>query len=825
MLTLASGVEFVVKNFRAFGDLLGDSIGIGLSKAKALFIEFSAFVVDKMSKLVYAVADMFPTMFDGIAKTAMTGLTSLMEGLGNEAGKTQADIDRLGASIDYSIGDIDTKLTAFEAFETVKTGVEAFAKSMNSAADSSNRISYSVGLTTRQLQEAEKAAALLAKQQKDLQGILKTNQQIAMDISMQDATARDRLKMMVEYQLSLVDAKERELELAGELSESQRIALENQRELIKAKGTQEAQKLPSATFENLAAMGTKIGENITSVFTQGAMSAVGGFATVVGAVVSAASAVLDLIPNMINSIAGLFDKITDFPNMLVGALQKLWGSITRFISDAIPNFVKAIPQIIKDALNFLLVALPEAFVDLLTSLPDIIINAVEELPSMIIKFVDKLVENLPVIVESLIKFIVEELPAITAALGKFLFIKLPEVMFKAFLKIVNSLAKMVGDLLSGKGLKLPKVEIDTKQMSKSVKSVEKTLTDARSKLFAVTELANIEKTKEAANNISQQISEGAKKAGNYLKERWDAMMSGLKVIWDGLMNIFRGVWDFIKGIWSGLMGMLQGVWDAIKNIWDGMLSGLGKAWEWVSKNIINPLVNGIKAAWSWVEKYIVKPLTNGLKNLMEGAANIGNAIWKPIKDGFGTLGAIISDAVKNAFKEIGNVGKDLGKNVSSGIKKIFGFYEGGIVPGRSSVSGNSPLNDSILAMLSPGEAVIPRDRMSDPFIANIINAILGDNKLGPKGSIPMFNNGGMVPGEYASVSSPIQRINAGLPSTSATVQQGQSTTNIELNIDIKTTQPIDEAFFRNKLMPKVKDELKRFSLDGGFVLSSSGVRS
>jgi hypothetical protein len=45
-----------------------------------------------------------------------------------------------------------------------------------------------------------------------------------------------------------------------------------------------------------------------------------------------------------------------------------------------------------------------------------------------------------------------------------------------------------------------------------------------------------------------------------------------------------------------------------------------------------------------------------------------------------------------------------------------------------------------------------------------------------------------------------------------------------MNFDIKTTEPIDEAFFRNRLMPKVKDELRRASLDGAFIISGSGVR-
>jgi chaperone required for assembly of F1-ATPase len=46
--------------------------------------------------------------------------------------------------------------------------------------------------------------------------------------------------------------------------------------------------------------------------------------------------------------------------------------------------------------------------------------------------------------------------------------------------------------------------------------------------------------------------------------------------------------------------------------------------------------------------------------------------------------------------------------------------------------------------------------------------------------------------------------------------------NITLNI--KTEQPIDESFVRNKLIPEIEKSLRRLSLDGRRVLSPAGVR-
>lgn len=39
---------------------------------------------------------------------------------------------------------------------------------------------------------------------------------------------------------------------------------------------------------------------------------------------------------------------------------------------------------------------------------------------------------------------------------------------------------------------------------------------------------------------------------------------------------------------------------------------------------------------------------------------------------------------------------------------------GGVVPGRAAVPGDSPKNDTVLAMLSPGEVVVPRSLVEDP---------------------------------------------------------------------------------------------------------------
>lgn len=80
-----------------------------------------------------------------------------------------------------------------------------------------------------------------------------------------------------------------------------------------------------------------------------------------------------------------------------------------------------------------------------------------------------------------------------------------------------------------------------------------------------------------------------------------------------------------------------------------------------------------------------------------------------------------------------------GQRVASGMK------EGGKVPGEASVNGDSYSNDTVPAMLSPGEVVIPRHVMQsdDPVkgAAEFVKQVMSKKKVEPKSR---FEDGGAV---------------------------------------------------------------------------------
>lgn len=90
---------------------------------------------------------------------------------------------------------------------------------------------------------------------------------------------------------------------------------------------------------------------------------------------------------------------------------------------------------------------------------------------------------------------------------------------------------------------------------------------------------------------------------------------------------------------------------------------------------------------------------------------------------------------ENSFgNKLGNVlGGAIGAAGQVGAAAI-GVNQGGKIPGVASMTGDHPKNDTVPAMLSPGEVVIPRTAVKDPKkVAAFINETLGMNlRVGSK---------------------------------------------------------------------------------------------
>lgn len=379
--------------------------------------------------------------------------------------------------------------------------------------------------------------------------------------------------------------------------------------------------------------------------------------------------------------------------------------------------------------------------------------------------------------------------------------------------------------------------------------------------------------------------------------------------------------EFGKTIVSGLIEAFKSIIEMFKNMWKTAIDNLTVLFSDIGK-IFDNAWKTLKDTWNTVFdrlKSIGTDIWEGLKGAMSGATdifkNMGANIWKGLEDGLKSIGPMLTKILNeispaNLFQKMfniegakgqGTVEKALSKMGSEVDVPFIAFAKGGMVPGKSVVSGDSEMNDRILALLSPGEAIIPRSLMENDAIKALIKAVL-EGKIAPSkywgGSMtvggvkigvgdkgisindqtivpdpitaigdelgqiiePMgalwdevkkkafemvlkmfeanhFHGGGLVPGfagggEVPAMLNPGEYvINAGAVRNIGSnyldrMNKGNApiaaTTNFTINIT--TTEPIDESYFRNTLMPKIKDDIKRRTLNGEFLISSRGVR-
>ncbi|NCY21520.1 hypothetical protein EBX31_06145, partial [bacterium] len=710
-------------------------------------------------------------------------------------------------------------------------------------------------------QEAVKAYSDLVAKSKEMQ----------VAIAQASGLERTAIDLEVEGQLLKLENLREELRLKGQLSDAADAEIAKQKQMTRDLGDKKKASTVSDSFGQAVATGREIAGQISGAFSEGTMGAVMGAVTAANAVADAVQGLIDFGPNLLNKIANIFSSLADLPIKLLEAVMNIDTALGKFIEK-----------------------FPDAMVNLFSKLPDLAASILEKLGVLAPKLAEGVIRAVPPFVIALVK----AAPRIAIAMAK---------------GFIDGLKDLIGGLFDGSLFKMPKL-LDPASAAKDIKQIARQLTEEASKVFAVLDFAEGGKR---ADTVVARVNEAAKKSKDLLDQAWRNVEIGTQRFLDSAGRFLQGIPAAFQVAWSGL------------------------------EQAIGPFFSGIADLISSAGTGIVNGLVNALSGITSIFKNLGNAIWLGLQDGLSDLGGLIErifsgagSVLKNVFKLEGDWGGGRGQ-----VEKLLGidvpfvaFAQGGLVPGSAAVAGDSPLNDKILALLSPGEAVIPRSLMGDPKIKSLVQAVLsgdvsalnlayGINDIGRSistgvkdvggavanpfkdvlGSVwnslsraaqdaastiqsvlevgfdaiqqaantlgrPIeqlideimkrtagglrslislnaeqaigFASGGLVPGvgSYDSVPAlltpgefvlnkravdsvglpQLRAINSGVAAAGGERQILVNQT-IEVNIEAKET--MDEAFIRQKLLPAIKKELKRASLDGQFVLSASGVRS
>lgn len=180
-----------------------------------------------------------------------------------------------------------------------------------------------------------------------------------------------------------------------------------------------------------------------------------------------------------------------------------------------------------------------------------------------------------------------------------------------------------------------------------------------------------------------------KPVARFISEAFHVMVAEFKADFDFWVGVLRYVYDFMVFIWHGIYNnfigplwegirvlvynQLDGAWNELKGALNVLSSVWGSVWGAVS--------GAVKSAWSVV---------SGIINSIVGAIHTAEGAFKSFENAL------------NSFNP---------SKIGSGIAHMFGFAEGGIVPG--------PKGKPLVAVVHGGEYVLNTDQVDAIQGANV----------------------------------------------------------------------------------------------------------
>lgn len=544
---------------------------------------------------------------------------------------------------------------------------------------------------------------------------------------------------------------------------------------------------------------SQIGGAISSASASAAL----GILAAIDAAASAVLAILDFVPNLINKISSIFEKITDLPLKLLSSVVRLFRAIPRFFSNIIPNLGRMVTGILKSAVTMLTTTLPDALVKFADDIPRVIKKVFLILPELVPKLVSGLIRAVPRLIGASLKLLLVELPKMTFDILRSL--------FRTMLGMGSSLAKSISDgvnraitAISSKTSDIFNIsDLDDRlNISSNIEKLAQRFEgvwDWVKKIWS----SMLDKLKEAWNWSVDLL----KKAWIWIKEQISSTGSALSTLWQQLLSELKNAGSFVSDLWHRFLPSLKQSGSYVAKIWHGFLGSLSQSGKRVS-TLLNGFADNLKIAGK-----SVADLWHKFLPALKSAGSHVYSLWERVKnglyrswDGLSRYGAKIWEGFKKALSSAFDFFKELGKLIWEGFKSVFKlpsiggsggwtfpklpnlpmpkFANGGLVKGNLS-------GDSVDARLTPGEFVLRREAVSSIGL----------------GSLNMLNKGLFTPPEGKSKQSVIN-INEGA---------------ISVRIEAQSLDDVDEYTLREKIFIPLVELLKDASRNGETIAYQSGV--
>lgn len=453
--------------------------------------------------------------------------------------------------------------------------------------------------------------------------------------------------------------------------------------------------------------------------------------------------------NVGNSIVGAMSSGSEaLASTMITQVGSMFGPVGEMVAGVINLFAKG-PEFIKSMID--------GFIQIVVNLPQMIIDG-------FFAFLDKIPEIAAALSQALIQ-------VITMLLSLSFWVKLLKGIWTAVIQgvlamlkgVVGAIKKMFGKNTGDVGKKITKGFVD------GTKAGIKFLTGYHQKVFGVVE--DIFKGKKGKGTLIGGIAAFGRKGGEEEKGR-DAWWVAVRTWWSKLFVKLKNA--FIKQTLRNLKMILPASWyEKIEASVDKLKSKLQEFNAWWATAIrrgndawsfngmasrYHAWLKDIKKGWSdfsaWWKASIENAQAGWSLNGIQDRFTAWQTDWKK---GWVDFTDWLKERFQAIFKpdvERGTVENWIEARISGFDIPWLKFAEGGMVPGRAKVKGDSSQNDTVPALLSAGEYILPRSVTQDkPLMKTILGLLKG-------GKAPAFALGGTV-GNYFSKRLSIKGITTG----------------------------------------------------------------
>jgi phage-related protein len=699
---------------------------------------------------------------DALGKMGDKGVSKIREV--NDAAKSAIEALKQMANVQGPRNEVDT-IQAKAAQDRLK--IEQEYQKVVDGTSNKQAVAQAQSLRNQAIQNSYQDAQfqIAEKYKGALDEINGKNKELALVIKNNGALQQDIIQNNLRESLDAIEKdRQARIKALGSLTPEMEASFKAQAEAQKKIADEAAKNAPSRAFEAPKKQGEDIGKAISGELNDGVFGAAMGAMSGIGAAVSAAQAVVDIVPNMLNGIANLIGSITELPMKILEGVTKIISGIAGFLTNFIANIGQMVTGIL-DAIVGLIVELPKLIVNFITQIPKIIGGIISALPDIIQALVTGLVEGVPMIALGLIEFLIKDAPKIAIQMVKVLAIQLPIAIVKGIINAIKNIFGAIGRLFSGGSVFKDAGQTIAKGFSAGLKK----LSGVGAKIFEVKDLAEnaLGPAADKANQLLEQINAAGEDAfgwitkawiwvrDNILMPLWNLIVLPFKYAWENLKIVFAFAVELLKGAWEGLKAVAYFVKDIFMAVWNFIKGGfevIGDMFKAVFNFVVGLFSDPIQAfkdLWEDLKSIfgkIIENFTGFFSNVGDAIGGFGKRMWDGFKDALGDgvkffsdLGGNIWNGLKAGLNGIVSFFTDLFKFEGGGegpVEKFFGFdfpffsfADGGLVPGVAPQKGDDKRNDIIPALLSPGEMVIPRSIVEDPVYRHLLESILNGEQI------------------------------------------------------------------------------------------------